>query len=159
MQAFVSIMHYDLKKKIFIFSSPGCCLSYYHHAECNRSIMFSRKKLRFSKPRVLSELFSLFHYKSIIDHYALRILIIMNSRWGNMVVWWVHYRFWLFFIMGFIFDRVLPYLSYVMQNASFCTIMHYDFKKKIFIFPSPGCCHSCCSHNAKWAKKSFFFQS
>ena len=30
-------------------------------------------------------------------------------------------------------------------------------KKKIYIFPSTGCCQSCCSHNAKWAKKNPYF--
>ena len=69
-------MHNDLKKKIFIFPSPGCCLSCYHHAKCNRCIMFSRKKLRFSKRRVLSELFSLFHYKSIM---LLNLFYIMQN--------------------------------------------------------------------------------
>ena len=59
---------------------------------------------------------------------------------------------WLFFIMRFI---LLPnlLLHYAKCKLFPSCIM---ISRKIFIFPSLGCCHSCCSHYALWSQEKIF---
>ena len=124
-----------------------------------------KKNLHFSKPRVLPELFSLFHYKSIM---LLNLFYIMqNASFCFHHALWSRKKSTFFQAQGAVRAVVLimqnelknPYFSNQGCCLSCCSHYALQSHEKILIFPSLGCCHSFCSHDAKWAKKSFFFQS
>ena len=104
MQAFVSIMHYELKKKSSFFQAWGAAIAV---------ILIMHYDLKKKS--------SFFQAQGAV----IAVVLIMQNKLKKS----------LFFQLG-----VLSELLF-----SLCIMI----SRKNLIFPSPGCCHSCCSHIAK----------